>query len=45
MKRYLTEPEENATENRTRYGNLTLKELKLQVGTMERYNESVAPQI
>ncbi len=35
FKRYLTEPEEFKGENKQKYGNLTLKELKLHVGNME----------
>lgn len=36
FKRYLTEPDELAVENRKKYTNLTLKELKLQVAAMDQ---------
>ena len=35
FKRYLTEPDDFKGENRRKYGNLTLKELKLQLGDVD----------
>ena len=42
-KRYLTEPEEFPSENYAKLTNLTLKELKLQVGGMELLNDIPPP--
>ncbi len=42
-KRYLTEPEEFPSENYAKLTNLTLKELKLQVGGMDLLNDIPLP--
>lgn len=39
MKRYLTEPDELSNENKERFANITMKELKLHVRGMEHLNE------
>ena len=43
IKRYLTEPDEFSGEYRSKYGNLNMKELKLQVGAIDMLNEISVP--
>jgi hypothetical protein len=45
MKRYLTEPDELSNENREKFANITMKELKLHVRGMEQINEINIPHV
>jgi hypothetical protein len=43
MKRYLTEPDESSNENKEKFANITMKELKLHVRGMEQLSEINIP--
>ena len=45
IKRYLTEPEELPNDNKSKYNNLTLNELKFQVHAIDTLNDIHIPQM
>lgn len=45
IKRYMTDPDESPADNRYRYNNLTLQELKLQVSAIDTLNEISVPPV
>jgi hypothetical protein len=45
IKRYMTDPDECPNDNRHKYNNLTLQELKLQVSAIDTLNDITVPSV